>query len=264
MNLRSTDKYETDTSVLTEGKSFKSFLVNMTSQPADRDNEVHLQIRNYLENIKLFHNQFIYIHHIKTGKFYHKGFQECLGHKFEELTADFFVRNIHVEDRVTYFNVSKALLSFVTANAPDLIPFESNFHINYRIKNSEDVYVPILRQSSVMILNEIHEIEAYLSLCTDMTNILDSVRIRWHMFGPKSENFPQFLYQYANKKTGIFSERELEILQLLIEGKSSTEIAEKLFISLNTVNTHRKSLMKKADVKKTIDLISFAQQKGYI
>ena len=84
------------------------------------------------------------------------------------------------------------------------------------------------------------------------------------MFGPKSEKFPQFLYQFANKKTGIFSERELEILQLLIEGFSSTEIGEKLFISLNTVDTHRKSLMKKANVKKTIELISFAQGKGYI
>jgi DNA-binding CsgD family transcriptional regulator len=252
-----------DESVVTEGNKFKNFLVNMTSQPADRDNEVHLQIQTYLENVKLFHNQFIYIHHIKTGKFYHKGFYECLGYQFEELTADFFVRNIHVDDRVTYFNVSKALLSFVTANAPDLIPFESNFHINYRIKNSDHIYVPILRQSSVMILNEKHDIEAYLSLCTDMTNILDSIRIRWHMFGPKSEKFPQFLYQYANKKTGIFSERELEILQLLIEGNSSTEIGEKLFISLNTVNTHRKSLMKKAEVKKTVELIAFARDKGY-
>lgn len=250
--------------VAAEGKKFKSFLVNMTSPTAERDNEVHLQIEAYIENVKLFHNQFLYIHHIKTGRFYHKGFQECLGYQFEELTADFFVRNIHVDDRVTYFNVSKALLSFVTANAPDLVPFESSFHINYRIRNAEDMYVPVLRQSSVMILNEKHEIEAYLSLCTDMTNILDSVRIRWHMFGPKSEKFPQFLYQFANKKTGIFSERELEILQLLIEGYSSTEIGDKLFISLNTVNTHRKSLMKKADVKKTIDLISFAQQKGYI
>ncbi len=251
-------------SVANEGNKFKSFLVNMTSQAASRDNEVHLQILDYLDNVKLFHNQFIYIHHIKTGKFYHKGFEQCLGYRFKELTADFFVRNIHVEDRVTYFNVSKALLSFVTFHAPDLVPFESNFHINYRIKNADNLYVPILRQSSVMILNESHQIEAYLSLCTDMTNILDSIRIKWHMFGPKSEQFPQFLYQYANKKTGIFSERELEILQLLIEGCSSIEIGERLFISLNTVNTHRKSLMKKANVKKTVELIEFARERGYI
>ncbi|MCF0072993.1 response regulator transcription factor [Dyadobacter sp. CY261] len=253
-----------DDSVAIEGNKFKSFLVNMTSQSLDRESEVHLRILEYIKNIQLFHNQFLYIHHIKTGKFYHKGFEECLGFRFQELTADFFVRNIHVDDRVTYFNVSKALLSFVTSHAADLVPFESNFHINYRIKNSDDVYVPILRQSSVMILNERHEIEAYLSLCTDMTNILDSIRIRWHMFGPKSEKFPQFLYQYANKKTGIFSDRELEILQLLIEGYSSTEIGEKLFISLNTVNTHRKSLMKKANVKKTVELIAFAREKGYL
>ena len=251
-------------SLSTEGNKFKTFLHKMTSDPGDRGTIVRQEILGFLENVKLFHNQFIYIHHIKTGKFYHKGIDDCLGYKFDELTADFFVRNIHVDDRVTYFNVSKALLSFVTFHAPDLVPFESNFHINYRIKNARNQYIPILRQSSVFIINEEHQIEAYLSLCTEMSNIIDSVKIRWNMFGPKSEKFPQFLYQYANKKTGLFSERELEILQLLIEGCSSTEISEKLFISLNTVNTHRKSLMKKAEVKKTIELISFAKDNGYI
>lgn len=262
-NLKQREDHSAE-AISTEGNKFKSFLHKLTSEAEDRENTVHLEIVKYLDNIQLFHNQFIYIHHIKTGKFYHKGFEECLGYKFDELTADFFVRNIHVDDRVTYFNVSKALLSFVTFHAPDLVPFQSNFHINYRIKNTDNQYIPILRQSSVFIINEKHQIEAYLSLCTEMSNILDSIKIRWHMFGPKSEKFPQFLYQYANKKTGLFSERELEILQLLIEGNSSTEIGERLFISLNTVNTHRKSLMKKAEVKKTIELISFAKDNGYI
>lgn len=264
MNNLKPDISQSSESVSTEGNKFKTFLYKLTSDPGDRGKAVDLEILRYLENIQLLHNQFIYIHHIKTGKFYFKGFEESLGYKFDELTADFFVRNIHVDDRVTYFNISKALLSFITFHASDMIAFESTFHINYRIKNADNVFLPILRQSSVFIINEEHEIEAYLSLCTDMSNILDSIKIRWHLFGPKSEQFPQFLYQYANKKTGLFSERELEILQLLIEGFSSTEIGEKLFISLNTVNTHRKSLMKKADVKKTIELISFAKEKGYI
>jgi DNA-binding NarL/FixJ family response regulator len=52
--------------------------------------------------------------------------------------------------------------------------------------------------------------------------------------------------------------REKEVLQLIAEGYTNPEIAEKLFVSLSTVDTHRKSLLAKLDVKNTALLIRFA------
>lgn len=58
--------------------------------------------------------------------------------------------------------------------------------------------------------------------------------------------------------TPIITRREKEVLQLIAEGLTNAEIAEKLFISLPTVNTHRKSLLEKFDAKNTATLINKA------
>ena len=51
------------------------------------------------------------------------------------------------------------------------------------------------------------------------------------------------------------SNREREIIGLIIKGLSSQEISEKLFISINTVNTHRRNLLKKNNFKSTKELL---------
>jgi DNA-binding NarL/FixJ family response regulator len=52
-----------------------------------------------------------------------------------------------------------------------------------------------------------------------------------------------------------FSDRELEILRLLAKGKSSFEIAEELFITLNTVKTHRRNMLRKLKASNTSQLL---------
>jgi len=52
--------------------------------------------------------------------------------------------------------------------------------------------------------------------------------------------------------------REKEVLCLISEGNTNVEIAEKLFISADTVNTHRKKLLAKLEVKNTAMLIKYA------
>lgn len=60
------------------------------------------------------------------------------------------------------------------------------------------------------------------------------------------------------------SDREKEILKLIAEGFSNTEIGEKLFISARTVDTHRANIMKKVEVKNLAGLIRFAIASGLI
>lgn len=59
------------------------------------------------------------------------------------------------------------------------------------------------------------------------------------------------------------TKREMEVLRLIVEGKSSKEIANLLFISIRTVQNHRANIMGKLRTKKTADLIRYAIQKGY-
>ncbi len=72
---------------------------------------------------------------------------------------------------------------------------------------------------------------------------------------------------FSNKKADVpfrLSRREKEILKLISSECTTAEIAEKLFISQNTVNTHRKNLLSKIGVKNTAGLVKFAIQNGYI
>lgn len=60
-------------------------------------------------------------------------------------------------------------------------------------------------------------------------------------------------------KLGI-SKRELEVLQLISDGLSNEEIAEKLFISLNTVKTHSSTIFLKLDVKRRTQAVEKAKR----
>lgn len=62
----------------------------------------------------------------------------------------------------------------------------------------------------------------------------------------------------------ILSSRGKEILQLIVEENTNQEIADKLFISLRTVENHRFSLLQKLDVKNVIGLVKVALQLGLV
>lgn len=61
----------------------------------------------------------------------------------------------------------------------------------------------------------------------------------------------------ADKKESL-SVRETEILKLFAQGISNQEIADKLFISIRTVESHKNHIMQKLELKSTVDLIKFA------
>ena len=66
------------------------------------------------------------------------------------------------------------------------------------------------------------------------------------------------------QKKEILTIREKEILKLIAEGKPSKEIAELLFISIHTVNTHRVNLIRKLKMRKPADLARYAIKEGYV
>lgn len=58
------------------------------------------------------------------------------------------------------------------------------------------------------------------------------------------------------------SKREREVLQLIAEGKSTKEIAAKLYVSVKTVETHRKQIMDKLDIYSIAELTKYAIREG--
>jgi len=63
-------------------------------------------------------------------------------------------------------------------------------------------------------------------------------------------------------KNEILTQREIEVIKLFAEGLSFKEIANKLIISTRTVETHKKNILAKLELKNTVDLVKYAILNG--
>lgn len=65
-------------------------------------------------------------------------------------------------------------------------------------------------------------------------------------------------FNEEEKKTVTLTKRENEILKLFAEGLANKEIADKLFISIRTVESHKNNIMQKLELKSTVELVKYA------
>ncbi len=87
--------------------------------------------------------------------------------------------------------------------------------------------------------------------------------VREKVFNTATQDIPKIIKNKANIIT-ILTEREIEIITLIALEYSGKEISEKLFISTNTVETHRKNIIKKLKAKNTISIVKFAIKNNLI
>ena len=80
---------------------------------------------------------------------------------------------------------------------------------------------------------------------------------------PVPATIPFSLNEQRLKDLGI-TKRELEILELIARGMSNREIAEKLFVSENTVKTHSSRLFDKLSAKRRTQAVQIAKEMGLI
>ncbi|WP_166923623.1 response regulator [Flavobacterium poyangense] len=127
------------------------------------------------------------------------------------------------------------------------------------------------------IVKEVMKLGAkgYLTKKSAGENIMEAIKVvsagqeyfddhvREKIFAGFTQNNPK-LNKNSFEENQILSPRELEIITLISLEYSGKEISEELFISLNTVETHRKNIMKKLKVKNVIGLVKYALKNNLI
>lgn len=105
----------------------------------------------------------------------------------------------------------------------------------------------------------------FYGFCLDFTNIIKESQVtqQLELFNEETQEWDvysrlEFYLQKDDNK--LLSKREIEILKWVAEGLSSKEIADKLFISVHTVNTHRKNMLARTNSKNSSDLILYGVQ----
>jgi two-component system, NarL family, response regulator NreC len=75
-------------------------------------------------------------------------------------------------------------------------------------------------------------------------------------------DYVKLLTRHSPESESPLSDREREVLQMLAEGKSSRRIAERLHVSVTTVDTHRKHIMDKLGLRSIAELTKYAIREG--
>jgi DNA-binding NarL/FixJ family response regulator len=111
-------------------------------------------------------------------------------------------------------------------------------------------------------------VSGYIMKNTGAGELYDAIRVVYEggeYFGEEiSKEILNNLRGQGRSEDVVFSKREHEVLKLLADELTSQEIAEKLFISFHTVESHRRNLLTKAGTKTTTGLIRFAVEHGLI
>ena len=68
----------------------------------------------------------------------------------------------------------------------------------------------------------------------------------------------------AERNGVTLTKREKEILELMAQGLSAQEVADKIFVSLDTVETHKRNIVQKLKARNTVDAVAKAIRRGLI
>jgi len=105
----------------------------------------------------------------------------------------------------------------------------------------------------------------YLTKNTPSTKIIESIKEVREGGGPMSINIARLVIRsFQKNQESPLSKRETQILELIGEGKSRGQIANELFIDLETVRSHIKNIYLKLDVNSRADAIKLARQNKLI
>ena len=83
-------------------------------------------------------------------------------------------------------------------------------------------------------------------------DLISQIILKSYISNAQKKNIPE------GKDINCLSLREIEILKLIVEGLNNQEIADKLFISIRTVESHKSHIMQKLELKTTVDMVKFA------
>lgn len=172
-------------------------------------------------------------------------FLNILGYSKQEMTQggwDFWFQKIRLED------LSEIRSSIETIiRKPDC--FVSRTTFTYHIRDTHRKWFLIHHQISLLINSGNNLLISYLYDLSNKECI--------------EKTFSSFCFSVPERPCEI-SNREKEVLQLIGQGYSSKEIAERLFISIHTAISHRKHLIDKFAVKNTAQLIKEATKSDLI
>ena len=167
-----------------------------------------------------------------------EGIKELLGYGNEEFKFSF--KLIHPFERKQVLNLIEENLKTFRKKSHNK---NYSFITSYRIQKKNGEYLNAIQK---VILTSVDTTKSH----PDALYIISALPVQ----------DKQSAIQNTNPKHILFSKREVEIIKLLKRGSTSAKIAEQLFLSKHTVDTHRRNMLRKCKCENTVDLIEYYKQ----
>ncbi len=224
------------------------------------DDPIIQQLNRVMEE----NDQFITVANLEQIKFLYVSdrIREMIGVEPDQLNPGHFVDVTHPDDlsrfgllRAQTFVVEKEVLETKTGSA--LVSF------TIRLRNTAGVYFNCLCQA-YFFFSPIPHNAVYLLQVISNVDSFETRKHGFHHYKGKDLSYFRFPDNNLLRLGPAFSARELEIIKLIESGMSSKQIADKLFLSVHTVNTHRRNILEHCGKCNISNLIYELKEQGLL
>lgn len=176
-----------------------------------------------------------------------------------------------------YFTTGKEALKYVNSNAVDVILLDVNLPDISGIdmaklilaKNSQSKILGLSTYNEASIITQMirNGVKGYLlknASADELCLAIKQVHSNNVYYGNEVQKILTESIAQEIVEVPQLTRREKHILQLIADGKKTNDIAEELFISPLTVETHRRNLMQKMDVSNAAAMVKYAIQNGLL
>jgi len=248
-------------------KEYENILDSQVFNPAELDYHIldyHIPL---LESIDVVDSGCISIFDLYKRKhvYYSSKYATVLGWGSKRAETDLEYTNslIHPDDLYMLLKAGMYFMSMGFAFEDKKKSKEYKVIFDYRVRGKESNYVRIIEQQIPLEFDKSGNVWLALSLVDPSPDNDVNTPFRGRLKNQLSGelyNFPP--EDDIPRQNMSLTNREKEILQLIARGLISKEIADKLYISVNTVNTHRQRIIEKLNVTNTYEAIRYSHERG--
>lgn len=211
---------------------------------------------------------FIYDYHAQQYAYVGKEVERVLGYPPEALRQGgvrFVTQRMRPQDAEAFAQMVLRALHHLRYDIADRERAQYSVSFDYQIRHANGKYIHILQQSIELAYDLQGNLVFSLEKVTDISHRPPESSPMLSIYGPNADGC--LIYRPHHDTTtdsSFFTRSEMRVLQLLDKAMSTQEIADRLDLSINTIATHRKNMLKKAGVSNTPKLLRLAQSKGIL
>ncbi len=205
----------------------------------------------------------------------HPGTRDVLGIAPENFSVEKILKMLLPEEIITMGRKECLVVNFLS-NFVEVsqIPF---YKIVYfiRVKDAAGGIRTLLHQATTLKVSDTGKVEHVLGVHTDIShlNIVRDNKVSfislnggpsYYNIDPEGGDFDPKKSYLTSTHANAFTKREIEVIKLFAEGNTANQLAKKLYISVNTVRSHRKKIFEKTDCANMTELVARCLVEGVI